>query len=518
MASVLVVGGAGYVGSAVAAHLLDRGDEVWVLDDLSTGRRSLVLSPIIQAGRFIEARAGDQTVLEAFFRAHPVDAVLHFAAKSQVGESVRIPDVYWENNVGQTRALLDAMVACDVKRFVFSSTAAVYGDPGDADISEDLEKKPINPYGETKLAVERILEEYGLKHGLRSIALRYFNAAGADEKLRVGESHDPETHLIPNLLAAAIEGREISIYGNDYPTRDGTCVRDYVHVEDLAAAHAAAVDRMILNVSQAGAGTPAKFEVFNLGSESGYTVGEVIAAAEKVLGLTIRKSFQPRRPGDPAKLVAKSERARSALGFSPRTDALKDILKSAFAWENKKRALKKAVFLDRDGTLNFDPGYLNDAEHFHLFPGVAEALRSLSDAGYLLIVVSNQSGIARDKITLEQLRRIHEKLDRLLGAVGVRIHDYSLCFHHPDESCECRKPKPRLLLDMAARYSIDLGQSYMIGDKASDVEAGRAAGVAESYLVSTGYGAEEVTKVSGAEKIYVPDLTEAVDRIIRKSL
>lgn len=495
MASVLVVGGAGYVGSSVSAHLLDQGNEVWVLDDLSTGHRSLVLDSIIQAGRFTESRAGDRTVVETLLREKKFDAVLHFAAKSLVGESVRLPALYWENNVEQTRSLLDSMVAAGVKRFVFSSTAAVYGDAGDQEISEDLPKAPINPYGETKLAVEEMLEEYATNHGLRSIALRYFNAAGADAKLRTGEHHDPETHLIPNILTAALDGRALLLFGDDYPTRDGTCMRDYVHVTDLAQAHAAAVTRMLTEPF----GT-AGFEVFNLGSQTGFTVKEVIAEAEAVLGFPIAKNIEPRRPGDPAKLVANSERARKTLHFNPRSDALRSIVSSAFAWEKKKRAPKKAVFLDRDGTLNHDPGYINDAAHFHLLPGVEDALARLTKAGYLLIVVSNQSGIAREKITHEQLHRIHEKLDRLLGEKNVRIHSYALCFHHPDTDCDCRKPKPKLLLDTAKKYGIDLSQSFMVGDKFTDVEAGLNAGVRESFLVGTEL---------------LADLSAAVDQILK---
>lgn len=512
MASVLVVGGAGYVGSSVSAYLLDHGNEVWVLDDLSTGHRSLVLDPIIKAGRFIESRAGDRSVVEALLREKKFDAVLHFAAKSLVGESVRLPELYWENNVEQTRSLLESMISTGVKRFVFSSTAAVYGDAGDEEISEDLRKAPINPYGETKLAVEKMLEDYAGTHGLRSIALRYFNAAGADEKLRTGEHHEPETHLLPNILAAALEGRAVSLFGDDYSTRDGTCVRDYVHVEDLAQAHAAAVTRMIREPM----GTSG-FEVYNLGSQWGFTVKEVVAEAESVLGFPIAKNIEARRPGDPAKLVANSERARKTLNFNPRSDALRSIVQSAFAWEKKKRAPKKAVFLDRDGTLNHDPGYINDVARFHLLPGVVEALARLSKAGYLLVVVSNQSGVAREKITHDQLHRIHEKMDRMLGEKGVRIHSYALCFHHPDSDCECRKPKPKLLIDTAKKYGIDLAQSFMIGDKGSDVEAGRKAGVCEAFLVGTGYGLEQAKSFPDSQRIFVPDLSAAVDRILKSS-
>ncbi len=514
MASVLVVGGAGYVGSSVAAHLLDRGDEVWVLDDLSTGHRALVLDEIYRAGRFVEARAGDSSVVEELLRSHPFEAVFHFAAKSQVGESVRFPEVYLENNVEQTRLLLDSMMKAGVKKFVFSSTAAVYGDPGDQapgfTISEDFRMRPVNPYGETKLAVESMLAAEAKRGGLHSIALRYFNAAGAEDRLRVGEHHDPETHLVPNLLSAALEGRPVSIFGEDYPTRDGTCVRDYVHVEDLARAHAAAAKRLL-----AGGKNSSGYEAFNLGSESGYSVREVVDAAERELGMKLIREFQPRRPGDAATLVANAERARKILGFSPRPDTLASILKTAFAWERKKREPKKAVFLDRDGTINVDPGYLNDAEKLELLPGAIEGLQKLARAGYLLVVVSNQSGVARKKITMEELRRVHRRMDELLAPHGVRIHHYSLCYHHPDENCDCRKPKPKLILDSATRYSIDLAKSFMVGDKKSDVESGRRAGLRESFLVGTGYGSEDVKDFGAStEGFFVPNLGAAADRIL----
>jgi UDP-glucose 4-epimerase len=513
MASVLhrslIVGGAGYVGSAFVAHLLDRGHDAWILDDLSTGHRSFVPASVLAAGRFVEARAGDRAVLDALFAGQHFDTVFHFAAKSLVAESVKFPELYRENNVDQTRLLLDAMIAHGMKRFVFSSTAAVYGDPGDLAIDEDLAKRPINPYGETKLAVERMLAEYADRDGLRSIALRYFNAAGADAKLRVGEDHSPESHLIPNVLAAGLADRPVSIFGADYPTADGTCVRDYVHVEDLAAAHAAAAARMTAEPP----GTRG-FEAFNLGSASGYSVREVVAEAERVLGRKMAVKIELRRAGDPAKLVAVSDRARKELGFAPRADALASILSTALAWEKKKQAPKKAVFLDRDGTLNFDPGYLSDHEKFELLPGVAAALKRLADAGYLLIVVSNQSGIARGKITGDELRRIHEKLDRVLAATGVRIHHYALCTHHPDEDCECRKPKPKLVLDTAKRYHIDLSRSFMVGDKRSDVECGRNANLGGSFFVGTGHGENSAKGLADREGVFFPDLGAVVTRIL----
>jgi UDP-glucose 4-epimerase len=515
MASVLgnslIVGGAGYVGSAFAAYLIDRGEEVWILDDLSTGHRSLIPDAVIRNGHFIEAQVGNRPALDAVFKARRFDTVFHFAAKSIVGESVKFPELYRENNVDQTRVLLDAMVAAGSRRIVFSSTAAVYGDPGERPIDEDLEKKPINPYGETKLAVERMLADYADRHGLRSIALRYFNAAGAEDGIRVGEDHSPETHLIPNVLAAAIAGRSVSIFGNDYATPDGTCVRDYVHVGDLAEAHAAAARRMAAEP----AGT-AGFEAFNLGSAAGYSVKEIVSESERIVGNPIPAKLEPRRTGDPAKLVAVSDRAKRELGFLPRKDALTSILQSAFAWEKKKQAPKKAVFLDRDGTINFDPGYISDHEKFELLPGVPQALKRLVDAGYLLVVVSNQSGVARGKITMPELRRIHSKLDRVLAAHGVRIHHYALCFHHPDEGCECRKPKPKLVRDTAARYHIDTSKSFMVGDKISDVECGRNAHLAGSFLVGTGYGLKDVKRLAHPEGVFFADLGAVADHILKK--
>jgi UDP-glucose 4-epimerase len=507
---LLVIGGAGYVGSAVAAYLLDRGHEVWVLDDLSTGHRSLVLTEVLAAGRFVEARAGDRDVVEALLSLNRFDAVLHFAAKSLVGESVRMPEVYRENNVEQTRALLDAMVATKTRNFVFSSTAAVYGDPGDRILDEECPKEPVNPYGETKLEVERMLADYARDSGIHSVALRYFNAAGADSKLRVGECHEPETHLVPNLLSAALESSAIPVFGGDYPTPDGTCVRDYIHVEDLAQAHEAAVRRLVTRDAAASA----TFEAFNLGSERGFSVREVIEEAERTLGLKIQRRIEPRRAGDPARLVAVSERARLELGFSSRPDSLPTILQTAFAWESARRARKKAIFLDRDGTLNSDPGYIKDPGVFELYPGVPAALKRLQDAGYLLVVVSNQSGVGRGMIRPRELRSVHEKLDRLLAAEGVRIHHYALCFHRPEENCDCRKPKPKLILDSAERYSIDLDRSYMVGDKDIDLECGRAAGVHGSYLVETGYGSEETIREAKREGVLVHDLAEFADRVL----
>lgn len=500
MAKVLVAGGAGYVGSAACAWLIDRGHEVWVLDDLSTGHRELVLTP-----RFVQARVGDVSVVRPFLQRERFDCVMHFAAKSLVAESVREPALYFENNVEQTRLLLDMMLEAGTRCFVFSSTAAIFGDPGDQVIDEELPKKPINPYGETKLEAERLLQRLASEKGLRAIALRYFNAAGAEPGLRAGECHEPESHLIPNILKAAAEGRAVQLFGRDYPTPDGTCVRDYVHVSDLAAAHEAAMSRLLADGDGKGS-----FEAFNLGSEQGFSVREVIAACEKALGRKIAVEEHPRRPGDPSRLVASSRRAREQLGFRVSPDSLQRIVASAWAWETKRREPRKAVFLDRDGTINEDPGYLSRPEQLVLLPDVAEALAELRRAGYLLVVVSNQSGVGRGLIEAGMLPRIHDRLGEMLGSSDARIDHYELCTHRPEDSCECRKPKPKLLVDAARALRIDLSRSYMVGDKLSDLGAGRAAGCRGVALVRTGEGARTEKELISGQADFIADSLKQV--------
>ena len=264
---ILVVGGAGYIGAHMVRQLVNARYDVVVLDNLSTGNRKLV-----QAGEFIQGNLGDADVLDRLFAAHAFDAVMHFAAFSQVGESMHQPLAYYRNNLAETVALLDAMVRHDVKRFIFSSTAAVYGEPVAIPIAEDHPCAPTNPYGNTKLAVERMLADCDAAYGLKYTALRYFNAAGADESGEIGELHDPETHLIPIVLRAA-DGQidHIRLFGTDYATTDGTCIRDYVHVNDLAQAHLLALDALLKGGDSA---------IYNLGSSSGYSVREVIGKAE----------------------------------------------------------------------------------------------------------------------------------------------------------------------------------------------------------------------------------------------
>lgn len=320
---ILVVGGAGYIGCHMVRRLIQAGCEVVVLDNLSTGSRNLV-----RGGEFVQGGLGEAGVLDRLFDHHLFDAVMHFAAFSQVGESVRHPLKYYHNNLSETMVLLDAMREHDVKRFVFSSTAAVYGEPTSIPISEAHPCRPTNPYGNTKLAVERMLADCDAAYGIKYMALRYFNAAGADESGEIGERHDPETHLIPILLKAAA-GRigHIRLFGTDYPTSDGTCIRDYVHVNDLAQAHLLALDALL-------AGGPSA--VYNLGSSNGCSVKQVIETAETVTGKKIPVVEAPRRSGDPAVLVASSDKIKRELGWSPVYDHLETIVRSAWKWHRKE--------------------------------------------------------------------------------------------------------------------------------------------------------------------------------------
>ena len=316
---ILVCGGAGYIGSHMARWLAVRGFAVSVLDNLSTGHREAV-----QWGELIEADLLDPSSLERAFHGRRFDAVMHFCARSLVGESVAKPYEYYANNVMGTLNLLEAMRRHDVSRLVFSSTAAVFGQPVADRIDEDHPKQPINPYGASKRMVERILADAAPAYGLRSVALRYFNAAGASPDGAIGESHQPETHLIPNVLRAALgTGPALKVFGDDYPTADGTCVRDYVHVDDLAQAHQLALDYL-----DAHPGAHA----FNLGNGQGFSVREVIAAAEAVSGRKIDHAIEPRRPGDPSVLVASSAKAREQLGWAPVYTTLEPIIDSALRW------------------------------------------------------------------------------------------------------------------------------------------------------------------------------------------
>jgi UDP-glucose 4-epimerase len=309
---LLVTGGAGYIGSVVTALLVEAGHDVTVLDDLSTGHRDAVPA----GAAFVRTRVHD-----AARSLNPsYDAVLHFAAKSLVGESVQRPDLYWHNNVAGTLALLDAMRAHDIRRIVFSSTAATYGQPASMPITEETVPQPTNPYGVTKLAVDRMLEAEARAYGLGAISLRYFNVAGAYG--RYGERHDPETHLVPNLLRVVSGGQDhAQIHGTDYPTRHGTAVRDYLHVVDLADAHVRALDRIDDGVHR----------VYNLGTGTGFTVREVLDAVRRVTGHPVPAVEGPRRPGDPPALVASSKLAQCELGWSPRR-TIDDMVRDAWAF------------------------------------------------------------------------------------------------------------------------------------------------------------------------------------------
>jgi UDP-glucose 4-epimerase len=316
---VLVVGGAGFIGSHMVKLLARRGCSVTTLDNLSTGHRDAVLY-----GDFVLGDCGDQSVLDALLRRN-FDAVMHFASFTQVGESVREPALYYLNNVANTLRLLEAMRDHDVRRFIFSSTAATFGEPRYVPIDEKHPQVPINPYGRSKLIIEHMLEDFDRAYGLRAAVLRYFNAAGADPEGQLGERHDPETHLIPLVLRAA-SGRlpSVSIFGRDYDTPDGTCIRDYVHVQDLCEAHWLA----LLSLMD---GTPSL--TCNLGNGVGHSVQEIVETARRVTGRDILVIDSPRRPGDPARLVANSHVARERFGWRPAYSELEQIVSHAWVRE-----------------------------------------------------------------------------------------------------------------------------------------------------------------------------------------
>lgn len=319
--NVLVTGGAGYIGGTVATKLMQAGHRVTVLDNLCHSRRESVPAGV----DFVEADVADRPRVEALLRALKPDGVLHFAALIEAGESMQKPEIYFRNNTASTLALLEAMLATDTKRLVFSSTAAVYGEPKSTPIAEDAELAPTNAYGESKLLVEHMLRWFGRVHGLRYASLRYFNVAGALPGR--GEAHEPETHIIPLILDVALGRRaSISVYGTNYPTPDGTCIRDYIHVEDLAAAHILALGKLETEAPL----------VMNLGNGNGFSVMEVIAAARRVTGRPIPVEIKERRPGDPARLVASSEKAKAELGWAPQHADLEDILASAWAWHQQR--------------------------------------------------------------------------------------------------------------------------------------------------------------------------------------
>ncbi|HEX4638634.1 MAG TPA: UDP-glucose 4-epimerase GalE [Chthoniobacterales bacterium] len=314
---ILVVGGAGYIGSVCAELLLDEGHTVSIFDNLSEGHRAAIDS----RAEFFQGDLQDRQSIESALAKTKPDAVLHFAANALVGESMQNPSKYFRNNVANGLNLLDAMVAAGVKKIVFSSTCAIFGPPERVPIDEETPKRPINPYGESKLAFEKILRWYDEIHALRFTALRYFNAAGASEKF--GEDHRLETHLIPNVLKVALgERAQVEIFGTDYETPDGTCVRDYIHILDLARAHILALDSD-------------KSEFYNLGTGGGSSVREVIDACRKVTGRTIDIVEKPRRPGDPPRLIASSKKIKGELGWTPQFQNLDAIIESAWKWHQK---------------------------------------------------------------------------------------------------------------------------------------------------------------------------------------
>jgi UDP-glucose 4-epimerase len=331
----LVTGGAGYVGGTVATLLAEQGHQATVFDNLCHARREMVPAGV----EFVEGDLADRDLIENIFKTaknegKPFDNVLHFAALIEAGESMRRPEIYFRNNTASTLALLEAVIAEGPRRIVFSSTAAVYGEPESVPIKEDARLKPTNVYGESKLMVETMLNWFHAIHGLRSVALRYFNVAGAPEGpegITRGEDHEPESHLIPLILDVALGRREsIRIYGDDYPTPDGTCIRDYIHVSDLAEAHLLAVKALKTDAA-------AKDRlIFNLGNGQGFSVREVIESARRVTGHPIPAELHPRRPGDPAVLVASSEKAIRELGWKPRYTRLDVIVRTAWVWHQKR--------------------------------------------------------------------------------------------------------------------------------------------------------------------------------------
>lgn len=317
---LLVLGGAGYIGSHTAIELLNDGHEVVIADNLVTG----YLKAVPEEATFYQGDIRDKQFLDDLFHKEKIDAVIHFAAFSLVGESVVNPLKYYENNLYGTKVLLDAMIANGVDKIVFSSTAATYGEPENIPILESDRTCPTNPYGETKLAMEKMISWAAKAHGLHYVSLRYFNACGAHESGLIGEAHNPESHLIPLVLQVPNGKREfVSIYGSDYDTPDGTCIRDYIHVTDLAKAHILAVKHLI---------NGGESNIFNLGNGVGYSVKEVIETARKVTGHPIPAKEEPRRAGDPARLVASGEKAREILGWEPEIKDLADIISSAWKW------------------------------------------------------------------------------------------------------------------------------------------------------------------------------------------
>lgn len=321
---ILVTGGAGYIGSHYVQYAKERGEELIVLDNLVFGHERAVPEGV----SLVQGDMGDRSLLDSLFQNNPIDSVVHFAAYAYVGESVTDPAKYYRNNTVSTLNLLDAMRAHEVRNLVFSSTCATYGNPQYVPMDEKHPQAPINPYGESKFFVEHFLRAYSHAYGLKYVALRYFNASGADPEGRIGESHDPETHLIPLILQTAQGKRDsIKIFGTDYDTPDGTCIRDYIHILDLAQAHALALKRLL---------TGGESAIYNLGTEQGRSVREVIATCERVSGKLVNVVECPRREGDPARLVASAAKAKRELGWKPAFENLEEIITTAWRWESNR--------------------------------------------------------------------------------------------------------------------------------------------------------------------------------------
>ena len=319
---ILVVGGAGYIGSHMVKSLHHANIDVLTLDNLSCGYKDAV-----KYGELIEGNLGDKDLLNTIFTTHQIDAVMHFAAFIEVGESVIDPAKYYKNNVSNTQVLLDAMVAHKINYFIFSSTAAIFGEPEYTPIDEKHPKNPINPYGRSKLMVEQILSDFDHAYGLKSVSLRYFNAAGADPDGELGERHDPETHLIPLVLQAASGRRKnITVFGEDYDTPDGTCIRDYIHIYDLCSAHLLGLEHLIKGGDS---------KAYNMGNGQGYSIKELIDVAKKVTGNNFEVAIGPSRDGDPARLVADSKLLQAELKWKPEYPELEVIIRHAWEWEQK---------------------------------------------------------------------------------------------------------------------------------------------------------------------------------------
>lgn len=320
--AILVLGGAGYIGSHTVIELIDSGSDVVIIDNLETGH----IEAVHPKARFYKGDIRDRAFLDSVFDKEEIEAVIHFAANSLVGESMVNPLKYYDNNLCGTKVLLESMLSHDIKKIVFSSTAATYGEPERIPILETDKTEPTNTYGETKLSMEKMFKWTDKAHGLKYVSLRYFNACGAHESGKIGEAHNPETHLIPLILQVPLGKREaINVFGSDYDTKDGTCVRDYIHVTDLAQAHILAV-KYLMEGNESN--------IFNLGNGIGFTVNEVIEAAKEVVGKEIKVVMADRRAGDPAKLIASSDKAKAVLGWKPEHAELKHIIETAWNWHS----------------------------------------------------------------------------------------------------------------------------------------------------------------------------------------